>query len=103
MFLEALYLRSYVDPNRNETEVDPSILAEPWPGQVERSARVGLRSGLIWSNIPPDIELYDRKLSVAEVRGVLQACGYHVQVNVHYKGNHLVRGYADPANGHTVC
>jgi N-formylglutamate deformylase len=174
VFIEALYLRSYVDPNRNENEIDPSLLDEPWPDDIVRSARVGLRSGLIWSNIPPDIELYDRKLSVAEVknrierywrpyqtalkqemvrlakahgsvwhlnchsnrsygtkysvdgdghrrpdmelgtlddtacapeftdlvRNFLKDCGYGVQVNVHYKGNHLVRGYSDPANGH---
>ena len=67
-FLEALYPRSYIDPNRNEDEIDPDILAEPWPGPLSHSEQVGRGSGLVWRKAIPDLRLYDRKLTVAEVR-----------------------------------
>ena len=66
--IEALFLRSYVDPNRNADEIDSKILDAPWPGSISRSTRVGLGTGLVWSRDVPDLPLYDRKLSVAEVQ-----------------------------------
>ena len=66
--LEALYPRSYIDPNRDEDEIDPSMLAEPWPTPLKTDGPVSLGSGLIWRRILPDVPLYDRKLSVSEVK-----------------------------------
>jgi N-formylglutamate amidohydrolase len=66
--LEALYLRSYVDPNRDTDEIDPDLLDGPWPDPVRPSTRTNLGTGLIWSKDVPNLPLYDRKLSVAEAR-----------------------------------
>jgi N-formylglutamate deformylase len=70
--LEALYPRSYIDPNRNEDEIDPSMLAEPWPTPLKTGGRVGMGSGLIWRRILPDIPLYDRKLAVSEIKARIE-------------------------------
>ena len=70
--LEALFPRSYVDPNRNEDEIDPSMLAEPWPTPLKSGGRIGMGSGLIWRRVLPDIPLYDRKLAVSEVKARIE-------------------------------
>ena len=67
-YLEALFPRSYVDPNRNEDEVDPELLSEPWPGTLNTAGRVSLKSGLFRTLVYPDLPLYDRKFTVAELK-----------------------------------
>ncbi len=65
--LAALFPRVYIDANRAEDDIDTSLIDGDWPGSVggEKSAR-GI--GLVWRRIPPHIEIYDRRLSPAEVR-----------------------------------
>ena len=65
--IEALFPRSYIDPNRSEDEVDPGLLDGTWPKPLKVSKRVAIGSGLIWRKVFPDVALYDRKLAVAEV------------------------------------
>src|SRR6476469_1299614 len=38
-WIEALFPRSYIDVNRNTTEIDVSLFDEPWPGPLETDAR----------------------------------------------------------------
>ena len=37
--LAALFPRSYIDPNRHETDIEPAILAEPWPDAIQPTER----------------------------------------------------------------
>lgn len=67
-YLEALFPRSYVDPNRNEDEVDPTLLSEPWPDPTNTAGRVGLKSGLFRTVCYPDQPMYDRTFTVAELQ-----------------------------------
>jgi N-formylglutamate amidohydrolase len=71
-FLEALFLRSYIDPNRDEDEIDPDMLDAPWPGPLRQSERVKMGSSLIWKIGPPELHFYDRKLTVAEVKSRIE-------------------------------
>ncbi len=32
--LAALFPRTYLDPNRHAGDIDPELLAEPWPGEL---------------------------------------------------------------------
>ena len=68
ILLAALFPRCYVDPNRAADDIDPRLLETPWPDPVHVSDKSRLGHGLIWRLCPPDIALYDRRLSVAEIR-----------------------------------
>lgn len=66
--LAATYPRCYIDVNRDDRDIDPSLLAEPWPtplAPTEKSAR-GL--GLIRRLVVPGVEIPAGKLSVADVQ-----------------------------------
>ncbi len=65
--LHALFPRAYIDPNRAPDDIDQSLLEEPWPGRIRPSSKVALGIGLI-AKREPDGPVYDRKLSLTEVR-----------------------------------
>lgn len=67
--LRALYPRSYIDPNRSLDDIDQTLLDEAWPEPLRPSEKTRLGHGLVWRTCPPDHALYDRKLTVAEMRG----------------------------------
>lgn len=69
VFLKALFPRSYIDPNRHEDEIDLTIMEEDWPNPVIASEKAEMGLGLIRRLIKGNVEIYDRPLSVAEVRG----------------------------------
>lgn len=61
--------RSYIDANRDEHDIDPSMLAAPWPGTARPSARTLEQGmGLVWRATPEHLPIYERKLTVAELR-----------------------------------
>src|SRR5688500_8631426 len=66
-WIEALFPRSYVDVNRNTTEVDVTLFDEPWPDPVETDpqvlAKVRLGKGLIWRCTDDGVPLYERRLA----------------------------------------
>lgn len=64
--LVANFPRSYIDPNREGDDIDPNILAEPWPTMLHPSEKSRLGHGLIW-RLAKKQPIYDRKLWVAEV------------------------------------
>lgn len=68
VLLAALFPRCYVDPNRAADDIDPRLLDSPWPDPVRISDKSRLGHGLIWRLCPPDVALYDRRLTVSEIR-----------------------------------
>ncbi|MBB4287557.1 N-formylglutamate amidohydrolase [Roseospira goensis] len=71
VLLEALFPRVYIDPNRSLDDLDPALLAEPWPTPLSPSVKTQNGQGLIWRTCPTwdaALDLYDRRLTVAEVR-----------------------------------
>lgn len=69
VFLKALFPRSYIDPNRHEDEIDLTIMEEDWPNPVIASEKAEMGLGLIRRLIKGNVEIYDRPLSIAEVKG----------------------------------
>lgn len=81
--LAATFPRTYIDPNREVTDIDPDMLAEPWPhvlSPTEKSSRHG--HGLIWKTVR-ETPIYDRKLWVAEVENRIGSYywPYHTTLN----------------------
>lgn len=98
----ATFPRAFVDANRREDDIDETLLAEPWPTPLTPTDYTLRGMGLIRRNALPDVPMYSRKLSVAEVQGriaryyrpyrralgdaiedVRAACGVVVHLNCH--------------------
>lgn len=66
--LYALFVNNYIDANRGLGDIDPELLATPWPEPLtptDKSTRLGM--GLIHGKARNHV-LHSEKLSVAEVR-----------------------------------
>jgi N-formylglutamate amidohydrolase len=72
--IAATFPRSYIDANRAADEIDPLLLDGQWPDPIVPSSKVRLGKGLIWRMLDDGTPLYDRKLSVEEVRHRIEAC-----------------------------
>jgi N-formylglutamate deformylase len=107
-WIEALFPRSYLDANRNVSEIDVTLFDEPWPDALETDAatlaKVKLGKGLIWRCTDDGAPLYDRKLSVAEVRGRIDNCWkpYHRAVAAAIEAAHARHGYSIHINCHSM-
>ncbi|BDD91489.1 N-formylglutamate amidohydrolase [Pandoraea cepalis] len=63
----ALFPRAYIDANRAEHDIDPELLASLWPHDARPQAYSERGVGLLHRFAAPNVPLYDRRLSVAEV------------------------------------
>ena len=81
--LAAHFPRTYIDPNRTEDDIDPELLAQPWPTPLNPSEKTRLGYGLIWRRMNADTPLYARRLSVDEVRARIEHCyrPYHAALS----------------------
>lgn len=66
--ISATFPRAYVDVNRAADDIDPDLLAEPWPTALTPTDYTKRGMGLIRRNALPNVPMYDRRLSVAEVQ-----------------------------------
>lgn len=68
--LQATFPRTYIDPNRNEVDLDPAQIEGQWPVPLAPSIKTQQGLGLIWQRISKDgvaTPLYGRKRTVAEI------------------------------------
>lgn len=64
----ATFPRSYIDPNRVESDVDVAMLDGPWPHPASPSPRcIEQGNGLVWRLTPEFLPIYDRLLSRDEM------------------------------------
>jgi N-formylglutamate deformylase len=107
-WIEALFPRSYLDANRNTTELDVSLLADAWDGELSNEpavvSKVRLGKGLIWRCTDEGIPLYDRQLTAEEVRGRIERCWqpYHAAVADAIARAHAAHGYSIHINCHSM-
>ncbi len=108
-WVEAHFPRSYLDANRNVTEIDPSMLSGVWPDDlglqdaaVQSKLRLG--KGLVWRMTDDGFALYDRLLSVAEVQARIATCWqpYHAAVGSAIDAAHARHGYSIHINCHSM-
>ena len=88
--LAANFPRAYIDPNRDTTDIDPDLLAGPWPTPIQPSEKTRLGIGLVWREVAGR-PIYDRRLPVAEVQSRIASCHapYHAAM-----GQHIEQAYA---------
>jgi len=72
--LHAHFPRTYIDPNRTLEDLDPELLDAPWPEPLAPGEKSRLGFGLVWRNLQAGVPLYDRKLTVAEVKHRIDSC-----------------------------
>jgi len=68
ILLEALFRRAYIDPNRSERDLDLSMVEGDWPDAVDTTEKTARGASLIWKVIDGETAIYDRRLTVDEVR-----------------------------------
>ena len=107
-WIEAQFPRSYLDANRNTTELDVSLLDEPWPHPVATDpvvlSKVRLGKGLIWRTTDDGLPIYERRLSVDEVIRRIEQCWkpYHAVVAEAIDAAHAAHGYSIHVNCHSM-
>ncbi|CDS54629.1 putative hydrolase [Polaromonas sp. CG9_12] len=107
-WIEAHFPRSYLDANRNTTELDVSLLDEPWPDPVAIDpvvlSKVRLGKGLIWRTTDDGLPIYQRSLSVEEVMHRIEHCWkpYHAAVAEAIDAAHAGHGYSLHVNCHSM-
>ena len=107
-WVEAHFPRSYLDANRDVTELDESLLDAPWPGPVTTDPvvlqKVRLGKGLIWKCTDDGLPIYDRQLTVAEVQARIDRCWrpYHAAVAAEIDAAHARHGYSVHINCHSM-
>lgn len=103
-WVEAHFPRSYLDANRNTTEIDPQLLDAPWPGPLEGGSKVRLGKGLVWRLTDDGTPIYQRALGVAEVAQRIATCWepYHAAVAQAIDAAHARYGYCIHINCHSM-
>lgn len=107
-WVEALFPRSYLDVNRNVTEVDTSMLDGEWLGEVEADAKalskVRLGKGLVWKVTDNGVPLYKRKLTTAELQSRIERCWqpFHSAVAAAIDAAHARHGYSIHIDCHSM-
>lgn len=107
-WIEALFPRSYLDANRNTTELDIGLLADAWTEPLSDDpavlSKIRLGKGLIWRCTDEGVDIYDRKLTAAEVRQRIASCWqpYHAAVAEAIAAAHARHGYSIHLNCHSM-
>lgn len=107
-WIEALFPRSYLDVNRNVTEVDPGMIEGEWTEAVETDpkalSKVRLGKGLIWRFTDEGLPIYDRRLGAAQVRQRIDRCWlpYHAAVAQAVDAAVARHGYCIHLNCHSM-
>ncbi|CAN7643896.1 N-formylglutamate amidohydrolase [Variovorax paradoxus] len=107
-WIEAHFPRSYLDANRDTTELDTALLDGPWTGPLSADprvlAKVRLGKGLVWKLTDEGLPIYDRLLTVDEVRARIDNCWrpYHAAVAEAIDAAHARHGYSIHINCHSM-
>ena len=80
--LTANFPRSYIDVNRQENDLDPAVLAAPWPTALAPSDRTLQGLGLVRRLCKTGVPMYHAPLSIADVQQRIQSCyrPYHADL-----------------------
>jgi N-formylglutamate deformylase len=102
--IEATFPRAYIDPNRSLADLDPALLAEAWPDPLAPSRKTEQGIGLIWRVARDGVPMYERKLSVGEVRRRIEGyyLPYHAALAAEIDVLHRAFGAVWHINAHSM-
>ncbi len=102
--LAAQFPRTYLDANRHADDIDPELLAEPWPGPLFHSGKAAIGKALVWRLLGAERPIYDRKLTVAELQGRIARCHapYHATLRRLLDAAHARFGVVYHLNCHSM-
>lgn len=102
--LLAHFPRVYLDANRPSDDIDPALLADPFPGPMNPGPKTGIGKGLVWRMITPDVPIYDRKLPAAEIQARIDTYWkpYHETLTRSYDELHRRFGAVWHINCHSM-
>lgn len=100
----ARFPRTYIDPNRSLLDIDPELLDRPWPEESRRRPCVAQGTALVWRNIASGQPIYDRLLSLEEVRHRIETYWqvYHDTVQRALDDAHARHGVVWHLNCHSM-
>jgi N-formylglutamate amidohydrolase len=103
--LAALFPRSYIDVNRHVSDLDPELIDGTWPDKLQPGEKTGFGIGLVRTLAEPGVKMYDRKLSVAELRARIETYywPYHDQLAAIIDGLHARFGAVWHINCHSMA
>jgi N-formylglutamate deformylase len=70
--LAAQFPRTFLDANRHAADIDPALLAEPWPGPLHASGKAAIGKALVWRTLDDGRPIHSRLLSAAEVQARIE-------------------------------
>lgn len=102
--LMAEFPRSYIDVNRAEDDIDPAVLAEPWPEPLVPSERTLQGLGLIRRLCKSSVTVYREPLPVAEVKRRIEEFyrPYHAALHKMVTGRMAEFGECYLINAHSM-
>ncbi len=103
--IAAEFSRVYIDPNRDESDVDLKLVEDGWTGPHEPSHKQRFGKALIWRNLGMDMPMYDRPLTAAEVRHRIEHYWrpYHDAVAEALDSAHAASGAVWHLNCHSMA
>ena len=101
--LAANFPRTYIDPNREISDIDGGMLAGPWAGELRPGEKTRLGHGLIW-RLARKQPIYARKLAVAEVENRIRRYHqpYHAALSGEIEAAHAKFGAVWHLNLHSM-
>jgi N-formylglutamate amidohydrolase len=102
--IEAVFPRAYIDANRSLADLDPALLAEAWPTPLAPSRKTEQGIGLIWRIARGGTAMYERKLTVDEVRRRIDRwyLPYHAALAAQIDARHRAFGAVWHINCHSM-
>jgi N-formylglutamate amidohydrolase len=82
--LAAQFPRTYLDLNRHAGDIDPDLLAAPWPDALVPSGKARIGKALVWRTLDDGRPIYNRKLGVDELRR--RIARFHVPYHAALRG-----------------
>ena len=102
--IKATFPRSYIDPNRSTEDVELAAIEGVWPHPVNNSIKTKRGAGLVFTKVLGQSNIYDRKLTVAEVQHRIDGYWqpYHTTISSELDRLHSTFGQVWHINCHSM-